>query len=508
MNNYKSNDDEMKVSETAQEGLVSTVLAMPETYSDIDGVVSPDDFTVPSYRAIWEAIEALNADGKDINMPSVAEWLNANSKLMRAPVSEIIRLYNAGMMKGTTATTNAYAHIVVDNAARRRFDKMMAKLQELREQGKGATELFREASTASDEALASIVSHQEAQLSGEMFADNVIEAMHEEGNKLNDNGIRGIPTGYPTVDKITGGLKPQQVFCIGGRTGVGKTFTAIQITVKAAEAGNTVLFFSLEMGFDEIRERFLSYQSGVSLTKITNRTYNDEERQLIDNAAKQLKKLPFITIPNSNGQINIDYVCDYAAKQSVAQGDATHPAGLGLIIIDYLQLLGVSKKMQYERVRERQVADISHRLKELAMRLNIPVLSLVQLNRSRNADGSSNAPKSDDVRESYAIKQDASVFLTIDMHSSDAVAGESGGTCHFNIDKNRGGVSAYIPVHPLLSKARFVEVDQNGDSFTPDTDTNDMLQNNGVDGFDNPATMDEIEGVFEEEEPDDEFSDF
>lgn len=474
-----SESETRKLDEVSEEGLVSTLLAMPDQLSNVIGMLSEDDFTNGRYRAVFRAMMGLNDDGRDISMPNVADWLNSHNELVRAPVSEVIRLYNAGMMSGTQATVEAYAHIIKDRSANRRLRKAIAEASDAVNGSKGLTkDIISSIQSNIDEILLGL-SDSNNSVDVREYQDEYAQELLERRDKFRKTGdalsaAGGIPTGYEKIDEATGGLMPGQVFTVGGRTGVGKSFTAVKMAINAAQAGQVVMFFSLEMPVQEIMNRFISSMSRVSLSKLINGSFTDEELERVKKAQDEFRSMHIIIDATPN--IDVDYIKGKAMKQM------TSPDGLGLIILDYLQLLTPRASRKNDN-RERQVADMSRNLKVLAMQLQIPIVSLVQLNKEKKEDEDP-TPRVSDIRESYAIAQDSSVILLVHRNIAKDNTDDK---AVFIIGKNRNGKSNLrFTYHARLDIAQFMEMDEDGDSFDPSTvdmGDNSIMDNTDLDAL-------------------------
>lgn len=459
--------------ETVQEGLVSSLLFMPEQFSSVVGLINEDDFTNGHYRDVFSAMMGLNDDGSTISTPMVISWMSDHNMLMRTPVTEVLRLYNMGMMNNNDATVEAYAHVIKERSANRSLRKAITEANDAVAQGKGLTrDIISTMQTNIDEILLGL-SNENNSVDVREYQDKYHAELLERRDRFRETGdalsaAGGIPTGYEKIDKATGGLMPGQVFTVGGRTGVGKSFTAVKMAINAAQAGQVVMFFSLEMPVQEIMNRFISSMSRVSLSKLINGSFTDDELKRVEKAEQDFREMHIIIDATPN--IDVDYIKGKAMKQM------TSPDGLGLIILDYLQLLTPRASRRNDN-RERQVADMSRNLKVLAMQLKIPIVSLVQLNKEKKEDEDP-TPRVSDIRESYAIAQDSSVILLVHRNIAKDNTDDK---AVFIIGKNRNGKSNLrYTYHARLDIAQFMEMDEDGDNFDPssitsgDHDSGDM----------------------------------
>lgn len=242
----------------------------------------------------------------------------------------------------------------------------------------------------------------------------VIESL-EKGQKK-----PGVKSGFHDIDRITGGWQNGELVIIAGRPGMGKSLIAKDF---AESAGVPVLIFSLEMSKFELIKRQIAGVSRVDFESIRTSNIADEDWDNVIRAADKLTTLPIHY--NDSGKLTITELCAIAETKKL-----TH--NIGLIIIDYLQLIKSTEKTE---MREREVANITRELKGLARSLNIPIICLAQLNR-KCEERVPPKPKLSDLRESGAIEQDADIvgFLFRPwVYNKDADQHEA----HFNIAKSR-----------------------------------------------------------------------
>lgn len=455
-----ASSQEEKIDIQAQEGLVSSLLFMPDHISEVVGLVSPDDFTDGKLATIFSAMLALNDENKRIEMSSVLQWLTSNNLLNQigGGSAELIRLFNEGAVYGSQTTIESYAGIVKENSSRRSLKATLEKSLKSLKAGNKPKEILSETQNALNDELLKI-SNESSTVNIATDQDEYMEHLRERMRKFKEtNGnplaaAGGIPTGYKTIDDNVGGLMGGQLITIGGRTGIGKSFLAVAMAIAAAIAGKTVLFFSLEMQPEEVMNRFVSNIAEVKLGKLINGSLSKEDVDKVEEARKQLSKMKIIIDATPN--IDADYIRGKAMKQ------AASPDGLGLVIVDYLQLMTPRPSSRGDN-RERQVADMSRNLKLLAMQMKIPVIDLVQLNREKK-DDEDPTPTINDIRESNSIAQDSSVIILIHRN----IKADNGlGDALFIIGKNRNGrAGVRFRCHTMLSYAKFVEIDENGEDF-------------------------------------------
>lgn len=216
--------------------------------------------------------------------------------------------------------------------------------------------------------------------------------------KASSRGITGVPSGYKVLDEMTSGFQPGDFVVLAARPSMGKTALALSIAAHAASRGNSVGFFSLEMGAEQLALRMLSSQSRVPHHSIRTGTIGSEEWVELTHAAGRLSEMKFYI--DDTAMQTIADIRSRARKLVVEQG-------LSLLVIDYLQLIHGVRRHEN---RHQEVSEISRSLKALAKELSVPIIALSQL--SRAVDGRiDKRPMLSDLRESGAIEQDADVIL-------------------------------------------------------------------------------------------------
>lgn len=208
----------------------------------------------------------------------------------------------------------------------------------------------------------------------------------------------GVPLGFPTLDRLTGGLQRPDLILLAARPGTGKTALALNIAYHAATTGAHVGFFSLEMGHKQIRQRLISYAQRIDLLRLRLGRLDKTERDKAVTAMDTLAALP----------LDLDDRSQRIADALAAVRTAHARAPLDLVIVDYLQLMSGEGERRHE-----EVSAISRALKGLAKELDVPVLALCQMNRAVEARAES-VPQLSDLRESGSLEQDADLvwFLT------------------------------------------------------------------------------------------------
>jgi replicative DNA helicase len=257
-----------------------------------------------------------------------------------------------------------------------------------------------------------------SQIQDKGFTNSAI-SLREAGAQLVDQldqPPRFIPTPWPALNQLIGGLRPGAFYVIGARPGKGKSLIALQLASELAKTAGPVAFFSLEMQAPELAARALSAETGIPLGKIDSKELTDQEKSFISVAHTALPPELYLE-DSSSRQVS-------QLRPSIRKIKASAGALPVAVFIDYLQLLEADGSTLYERVTA-----ISKQLKSLAMELDLPVVALAQLNRA--AEQRAGAPGLADLRDSGAIEQDADVVILL---SDDEL-----GRLVMSVQKNRQG---------------------------------------------------------------------
>ena len=274
-----------------------------------------------------------------------------------------------------------------------------------------------------------------------------IEKLHAGGS----NALRGVPTGFAKLDSLLSGLQKSDLIILGARPSMGKTSLALDIARNAAFSSNIPIgVFSLEMSREQVVDRFISAESSVPLWRLrTGRISDDMEFEMIQGALDRLSHSPiFIDDTPSPSILQI--------RAMARRLQMEH--GLGLIIVDYLQL--ITARTRSDNLVQ-QITEVSHGLKALARELSVPVLALAQLSRSVE-QRDTRIPRLSDLRDSGSIEQDADIVLFIyrkDRDKSD-VPEEEKNTAEIIIAKHRNGPLGSVKLKFDQEKASFSNIDE------------------------------------------------
>lgn len=379
----------------AEASLLGAILIDTDAIVKIADSVRADDFFDDRHKHIYESIVTLYEKHNPIDVLTLSNELKGVGFLdMIGGAAYLTELTN---FVPTATHVEQYAEIVSQKAIRRRLIKASQEITGYGfDEAKSLQELIEDAETRLFEVSQRHIKQDVASL------ESVLTDSFERLDQLHkDKGtIRGIPTGYKDLDNMLAGLQRSDLFIIAARPAMGKTAFVLNLAHSVAvKAKEPVLIFSLEMSKEQLVDRMLAMESGVDAWALRTGNLTDADFEKIGQAMGTL----------SEAQIFIDdtpglTVSDLRTK--ARREMHMHP--LGLIIVDYLQLMSGGSKFGAQANRVQEISEISRGLKIIARELNVPLISLSQLSRSVESR-SPQIPQLSDLRESGSIEQDADV---------------------------------------------------------------------------------------------------
>lgn len=380
----------------AEEAVLGAVLINPEAFYDVAQFLSTEDFFLHRNRWIWEAFEALTEQRLPIDVLTVSEELERNSRLDEAGGAS----YLAGLIGNvpTSLHAEAYGHLIEETATRRRLLEAANSIARLAYQ----TEIQIE--DVVNDAEKAVFSVSERRLTHELQPiKDVLSAYYDRIDYLarhRDESL-GVPTGFIDLDRLLGGMQSSDLLIIAGRPGQGKSGFCLSVAKNASQLfKKRVAVFSLEMSNEQLVQRLIAQETSINSQRLRLGDVHDDEWPLFTQAVSAL----------GDTSIFLDDTPAITPLQLRTKCRRLHMEfGLDLIIVDYLQLMTGESRME-NRVQE--VSYISRNLKVLARELNVPVLAAAQLSRAveQRAD---KRPILSDLRESGSLEQDSDIVLFI-----------------------------------------------------------------------------------------------
>lgn len=381
----------------AEMSLLGAVLIDEEVLADVSEHVTAHDFYDKRHATIYAGMMRLYERHKPVDLLTLTDELKKKDQL--ETVGGSAYLTELTNYVPTAAHASSYAEIVAQKAIRRRLIKASGDISELGYDEETTTQELLEKAEAelfsvSDQSLKTDLVSIESILT-ESF--DRIEELHR-----NKGQLRGIRTGYRDLDDMTAGLQRSDLIILAARPAMGKTTLVTNLAYNVATIAKLpVLFFSLEMSKEQLIDRMLADASGVDSWNIRTGNLSDEDFSKLSEAMGEMAEAP-IFIDDTPG-LSVLEMRTKARR-------AAHDQPLGLIIVDYLQLMQASGNHQGNRVQE--VSEISRGLKLIARELNVPLIALSQLSRSVESR-TPPIPQLADLRESGSIEQDADIVSFI-----------------------------------------------------------------------------------------------
>lgn len=436
-----------------EEAVLGAIMLERGAFDTAVEVLRPECFYVESHQRIFRSMKELSDKSMPIDLLTVAEELKTNGDLeMVGGPYYLTRLTN---MVASTANMEAHARIVLQKFIQRELIRISGEI--IKEAFEDSTDVFDLMDTAERKLYEITDTHLRKNYTniGDVLKQTLerIETLRES-----KEDISGVPSGYPNLDGITRGWQPTDLVILAARPSVGKTAFALNLALRASRdpiKPTPTAIFSLEMSAGQIVQRMLSMESEVLLERISSGKMEDYEmKQLMVKGIEPLseRKVFLDDTPALN-------MFELRAKCRRLK----HKNGLGLVIIDYLQLMTGGNDRNSNR--EQEISKISRDLKALAKELELPIIALSQLSREVERRRDTNKmPMLSDLRESGAIEQDADMVLFLyrpEYHDQDVnEMGESiKGLTQIKIAKHRNGKLATLNFRAQLDIQRFEEID-------------------------------------------------
>jgi replicative DNA helicase len=383
-----------------EQAVLGAMMLEVEAIAPAIEVIGPESFYKPEHRKVYEAIRGLFEKGHPVDIITVAEELKR-----RGTIDEVGGPYFLSQLTGgisTSANVEHHARIVVEKSLLRKLISTMNRL---------ATEAYDPSSDAFDlldKAEREIFEISESQLRrtsrsmGDVLKDTLkrLESIHGR-----EGGITGVGSGFHRIDELTSGWQSSDLIVVAARPSMGKTAFTLRVARNAALDPKTktgVVIFSLEMSAGQLAQRLLTAEARIDAHAARTGRLHDDDWPHLARAAGRLSQAP-IFIDDSPGLGVLEIRAK--ARRLKAEHD------IGLVIVDYLQLMHGSGNSKQNR--EQEIAQISRSLKALAKELDIPVIAVSQLSRAVETRGGDRRPMLSDLRESGSIEQDADVVIFI-----------------------------------------------------------------------------------------------
>ncbi len=423
----------------AEQSVLGGILIDNQTFHKVVDILTDEDFYRPANAKIYSAMCELATKGNPIDIVTLT------AKMKEMGIYEEVggAAYLAEVLERvpTAIHSEYHAKLVADQSIKR---QLVSASTDIGNRGLDPGETTEELLDYAEKRIFGLSSSKK-QRSIVPVRDIVRSAFIELEKRFENQGqMTGIPSGYIELDKILSGFQRSDLVIVACRPSMGKTSFSLGATRAAAVMGKVpVVFFSLEMAKEQIVTRLLAAEAKVDSQRIRTGKLNEQDWGRMTRAAGVLSEAniyiddtPALTVLEMRGK---------ARRLKAELGD------IGLVIIDYLQIMGTSK---HAESREKAISDISRSLKALAKELNVPVLALSQLNRNIDLR-TDKRPMLADLRESGAIEQDADVIVFIHREEVDNLQPNAASVAEFIIGKHRNGPRGTVKVAWLGQYASF-----------------------------------------------------
>lgn len=428
-----------------EEAVLGALMLDKGAFEAVSELLTDEKFYVDAHRMIYKVCYQLSKERKPIDLLTVAETLHQRKELdMVGGAHYLTRLTNAVV---SSANIEHHARIVLDRFIYREIIQLCgAAIGDCYDMTEASFDI-------ADRLIAKLTKLVDGLTVNQMsdMADNSLNFFTQLDKKMaNPERVNGVPSGYAHLDECTGGWQKQDLIILAARPAVGKTSLALNLARNAALDAvkpTPVLFFSLEMSKHQLTERLYAAESLVRLVNVRKGKLNGEEVQKLGTAMKVLERAP-IYIDDSAG-------LDWMQLRRKAY-NAVNKHKVGLIIIDYLQLMSDIPEAGRNKSREQTVSTISRELKKLAKELDVPIIALSQLTREAEKTGNKR-PMLSHLRESGAIEQDADLVAFI--WKPEGEENHVGGTTFVDIAKHRNGMLEKIKLVAWLHVQKWLSED-------------------------------------------------
>ena len=434
----------------AEQSVLGAVFISPETMISLVDELTPDDFYKPANKIVFKTMLSLLEKGEPIDATTMVSALTNQGDISNiGGINYVVELVNS---TPTSKNVEHYAKLVKEKATLR---KVIAELSESLSSAYQGNISINEIIEKTEKSILDI-SNQNVGNGFRNVADILDTHMQiVETRSQTDGFVTGLSTGFVGLDKITTGLHEGNLIILAARPAMGKTALALNIAKHVATMERKpAVIFSLEMGSEELIERMVASEGMIPGYHLKTGNLSTDEWKRLVHAQSNLYDVP-IFVDDTAG-IRISEIRSKARKLSQEMG------GLGIIIIDYLQLITGSKRENRQQI----VSEISRELKILAKDLRVPVIALSQLSRSVE-QRQDKRPMLSDLRESGSIEQDADIvaFLYRDAYyqKEQADSQEANNVTELILEKNRHGSLGTVKLYFHKEYTKFSSVEGRND---------------------------------------------
>lgn len=421
----------------AEKSLLACFLIAPDTFNVVGDSFTEQDFYDSNHALVFKSIQELADAGNPVDMVSVSQKIKQPG--FAVVLSDIVSSV------GSTSSYDYYAKIVKDYSIRRQLNELGQRLTYQAVGDNRSEDIIQ----SIEQKIADITATTRG--GGGINTKEAVEEVIKNIRKLKEDPqeVVGITTGFGKLDLKLSGLHSSDLIILAARPARGKSAFALQLARNVAyRAGVPTLFFSLEMGAEQLVQRLVASESKVELGKIRSGKVSDKEMEALDLGGKIIKELPLYFNDKAGVQVK-------DIRSQIKLHNSKSEKKIGFIIVDYLQLMAIGNGKGNESMVQ-MVTEISRGLKMIAKEFNVPVLALSQL--SRNVESRGGKPKLSDLRDSGSIEQDADIVMFLHAETADEDPfGQK--DIELLIEKHRNGSTGSLSFKFDGAKMTFLEVD-------------------------------------------------
>ena len=435
---------------SAEQSVLGAMFMSKKALSKSVEALTKEAFYLDSHGIIFDTIKSLAEQSKPIDVTIVVAELEKRKQL--STVGGVEYISELTTIVPSAANVEEYIHIVEENAIKRRLIETAISIE---------TDSYNWADSLDElldksEKIMMDISKTRSSSEFQSIQDVLMKTQASLEKLAQTKGeITGLATGFRYLDKVTSGLHPNELIIIAARPAMGKTAFALNIATNVAiNTNKTVALFTLEMPAEQLAMRMLASVGQINSRKLTSGSLENNDWKRVNEAISRLAETK-IFIDDTPG-ISIGEI-RAKARRLAAEGN------LGVIIIDYLQLISVNSR--YSGNRQQEISEISRSLKTLAMELEVPIIALAQLSRSVEARDDKR-PILSDLRESGSIEQDADIVAFLyreDYYNKELQIDENTSRSEFIIRKHRNGPLTTVKLIFKMDKSTFINFDDNAE---------------------------------------------
>jgi replicative DNA helicase len=434
----------------AEQAILGAILLDNDVFDQIDEVLKGDEFFLAKHRKIFEVMRELYDEGQPIDPVTITSKLGDEL----GSIGGIGYLTNLAGSVPTAANVMHYVGIVKDKFVHRTAILELRKQLSKAMKAENAAGIIAELQSTAGQ-LADQVAPKKEFLTIQDAMRERFEIIEKRYTNRSENSVTGIPSGFPDLDRMTSGFQRQDLIIVAARPSVGKTAFALNIAQGAGkQISEAIAVFSLEMSAGQLVERMISAEGNVDASRLRTGYLEDADWERMTTAIGRMGETNIVI--DDSGTITVQEIAGKCRRLKKERG-------LGLVIIDYLQLIQPRTRRQN---RQEEVAEISRGLKQMARELDVPVIALSQLSRGVE-QRQDKRPMMSDLRESGSIEQDADVVAFLyreDYYQQDT---DKKNIVEIIVAKQRNGPVGTVELVFLKNFNKFVSLDRGHEQSAP-----------------------------------------